>query len=256
MHRLFLLFLLSFFSLTLLAGGKVVGNGGNSLALEFSQIAEQAISDVDRYPEIFKGISSRDLRSVFETTDILISNVPVYSEKNEVRQYSTLINYNDPKTIIIYGAGWESIKGNEIKKALVIHELLGLVGKEATGDYSISKQYLSKLGISCATGLCENIPRYNCLLRKISPNFIPEILAKKKLGSSGSSSELINMQAEDIYVDINMNTNANGFILIVMNYKNRRVAFSELHGTNYPDTIILQWKDILINTQWEVQCLR
>lgn len=49
MHRLFLLFLLSFFSLTLLAGGKFVGNGGNSLALEFSQIAEQAISDVDRY---------------------------------------------------------------------------------------------------------------------------------------------------------------------------------------------------------------
>lgn len=64
------------------------------------------------------------------------------------------------------------------------------------------------------------------------------------------------MQAEDIYVDINMNTNTNGFILILMNYKNRRFSFSELHGTNYPDTIILQWKDILTNTQWEVQCFR
>lgn len=137
-----------------------------------------------------------------------------------------------------------------------MHELLGLLGKEATGDYSISKQYLSKLGISCVTGLCENIPRYNCLLQKIPPTFIPEILVKKKLGSSGSNSELINLSAEEMHVDINMNTNANGFILIVMNYKNRRVAFSELHGTNYPDTIILQWKDTVTNTMWDVQCLR
>lgn len=256
MSKIVFILLLSLFSSTVFAGGKVVGNGGNSLALEFSKIAEQAITDVDRYPEIFKNISSGDLQSMFNGVEILVSKVPVYSEKNEIKQYSTLINYNNPKTIVIYEAGWEAIKTHEIKKALIIHELLSLLGKETTGDYSISRQYLNKLGIFCFSGLCENIPRYNCLLQKTPSTFIPEILVTKTLGNIGSNSELINLSQGDMRVDINMNTNANGFILIAMNYQNRTVAVSELHGTNYPDTIILNWKDIVTKTQWEVQCRR
>jgi hypothetical protein len=51
------------------------------------------------------------------------------------------------------------IKSDEIRNALALHELLGLSGKEETGSYPISQQYLARRGVACQETLCLSPPR-------------------------------------------------------------------------------------------------
>ena len=241
---------------TAFAGGKVIGNGGDPRALEFINSAKIAIEDLKKNEALYPEVKSKDLDAILTGTEVLVSQAPVFSLKGDVRQFSTAINYHDPDTIVVYGPMWSSIKNIQIRKALALHEILSLAGLEETGNYSISKRYLSQLGINCSDGLCETIPRYNCALIKMSHQTnIPEYVAKNRLGFTGYSSEIVDLKSENMKGTITMNTGTSqGFIMLLLYQEGRTVSISELHGAAFPPFIQLKWKDNVANVSWTVSC--
>lgn len=139
-----------------LGNAKVIGNGGNEIALDFLNSAKRVLSiyggELKTYPSL-KGIA---LGSVLNDTNILISSTSLFVELNGIQQEVTAVNFKNPAMIIINEKRWLAIKQDALKEALALHELLSLVGIEKTGNYFISKNYLVKNGINCKTGLCES----------------------------------------------------------------------------------------------------
>lgn len=243
------------FSSVCFAGGKVIGNGGDSRALDFYNYATAAIKKVKNnatYPEV----NGLDLQAKLDNTEILVSEVPLYSIKGEVRQFSTAINYKNPDTIIIYGPRWNDLKNNSIKSALALHEVLSLADIEETGVYTVSQRFLAELGIACTSGLCENLPRYNCNFTKMpSSTNIVEYVGLQKVGYTRTSNEIVDMISGDMKATIIMNTGAaNGHVMIVLYQNGRTVGITELQGSNFPPFLQLKWKDVYQNISWTVSC--
>jgi hypothetical protein len=137
------------------AGGDwSMGNSGNTLALEFVKDAREAVEAVEKdgidYPEL----QSAHLEQVLENAKIIASDTPLYRSIDGVNQRADAINFHDPDTIILDEGLWHEITNPNVRKALALHELLGLAGFEETGLYPISGKYLASLGVHCAENLC------------------------------------------------------------------------------------------------------
>lgn len=244
------------FSSSLFAGGKVIGNGGDSRALDFYNYAQSSITflknNIDQYPEV----KNADLQSILDKAEILVSEVPLYSVKGEVRQFSTAINYKNPDTIVIYGPRWNDLKNNSIKSALALHEVLSLAGIEETGVYTVSQRFLAASGISCDSGLCENLPRYNCSFSKMpyATNKV-EYVGTKKIGYTRTTNEIVDIVSGEMKATIVMNTGAaSGHVMLVLYQDGRTVGISEMQGSNFPPFLQLKWKDVYQNIAWTVAC--
>lgn len=244
------------FSSQSFAGGKVIGNGGDSRALEFIQSARQAILEIKKDETLYPELKSIDLEAQLNKTEVLISEVPVYSLKGELRQFSTAINYRDPDTIVVYGPQWDNTKNTLIRRALALHEVLSLASLEDTGVYTISQKYLAKNGITCLSGVCENLPRYNCTLTKMPHNTnMIQAVGATRVGYELTTDEIKDIFSDDMKATIVMNTTAaNGHVMILLYQNGRTVSFSELRGSNFPPSVALKWKDVNQNISWTVSC--
>ena len=238
------------------AGGKVIGNGGDSRALEFSKSAADAIVEIKSKPLLYPEVKDIDLQKVLDNSEILVSEIPVYAMKGDVRQFSTAINYHDPDTIVVYGPRWSGVKNIYIRRALALHEVLGLAGLEGTGDYSISKRYLKESGITCSLGLCEDLPRYVCSLIKLDERNIESIVARGSIGNNGTNNEIVDIESAEMKATIVMNAAATvqGHIMVILYQDGRKVGLTELRGAAFPPMILLQWKNPTIRNTWSVNC--
>lgn len=244
------------FSSSTFAGGKVIGNGGDSRALDFYNFAQESIKIVKNNLAQFPEVKDTDLQAILDRTEILVSEVPLYSVKGEVRQFSTVINYKNPDTIVVYGPRWNDLRNNSIKSALALHEVLSLAGIEETGVYTVSQRFLAANGISCSSGLCENLPRYNCVFTKMpyATNII-EHVGTQKIGYTRTTNEIVDIVSREMKATIVMNTTAaSGHIMIVLYQDRRTVGISEMQGSNFPPFLQLKWKDVYQNVGWTVAC--
>jgi hypothetical protein len=137
------------------AGGDwSMGNSGNTLALEFVKDAREAVEAVEKdgidYPEL----QSAHLEQVLENAKIIASDTPLYRSIDGVNQRADAINFHNPDTIVLDEGLWHEITDPNVRKALALHELLGLAGLEESGLYPISGKYLASLGVHCAENLC------------------------------------------------------------------------------------------------------
>lgn len=254
--KLVVILLAAFLSTSVFAGGKVIGNGGDSRALDFYDYAQRSIKAIKSNANLYPEVKDIDLQTILDKTEILISEVPLYSVKGEVRQFSTAINYKDPDTIVVYGPRWNDLKNNAIKLSLALHEVLSLAGVEETGVYTVSQRYLSENGIACDSGLCENLPRYNCTFSKMpfSTNII-EYVGTQKIGYTLTTNEIVDIHSGEMKATIVMNTTAaSGHVMIVLYQNGRTVGISEMQGFNFPPFLQLKWKDVLANVAWTVSC--
>lgn len=243
------------YSTCIFAGGKTIGNGGDSRAMEFFQSATQAISEIRNNLDLYPEVMGVDLEKILTSTQVLVSEVPVYATKDGVNQFSTAINYHDPNTIVLYGPRWSAMKNASIRKALALHEVLGLAGLEETGDYSISRRYLKQMGVTCSQGLCEDIPRYGCNLTKMSYDNRVVLIAKGSIGNNGFDNEIVDIKGEDMKATIVMNAAvAQGHIMLLLYQDGKTVATTELHGAAFPSFIYLQWKDTEEGNKWALTC--
>jgi hypothetical protein len=137
------------------AGGEWhVGNSGNPTALDFAKSAQAAIQVVDADPLDYPGVQNSNLENILENAHILVSEIPYYVNQDGVQQRAAAVNYQDSDLIVIDQELWSEIGDLSIKKALALHEVLGLAGLEQTGDYPISEKYLASLGVKCTQELC------------------------------------------------------------------------------------------------------
>lgn len=256
MNKLFLIVSICFYSAISFAGGKVIGNGGDSRALDFYNFALESINKVKSNPLAYPEVKDIDLQAILEKAEILTSEVPLYSVKGEVRQFSTAINYKNPDTIVIYGPRWSDLRNKPVKLALALHEVLSLAGVEETGVYTVSQKYLAANGIECNSGLCENLPKYNCSLTAMpfSTNIL-EIKGYDKIGYTRSTNEIMNIESGEIKATVVMNTAAaNGHLMIILYQNGKTVGLTEMLGASFPPFIQLKWKDINQNIMWRIAC--
>jgi hypothetical protein len=250
----YLCFFIILHSALAFAGGKAIGNGGDSRALEFFQSAAQAITEIKNVPNLYPEVTGLDLEKILNNTQILVSEVPVYALKDGINQFSTAINYSDPDTIVLYGPRWSAVKNASIRKSLALHEVLGLANLEKTGEYNISKRYLKNLGITCSQGLCEDLPRYKCNLLKLDSRNITKVVSSGNIGNNGNN-EIVDILFQNMKAAIVMNAGvAQGHIMIILYQEHRTVAVIELRGAAFPPFIHLQWKDTVENNKWTVSC--
>lgn len=126
--------------------GGSVGNGGDPLGLEFMQDANKVIEDVLggseslHYPEL----RSVDLRGTLAITKVTVTDDTLWVTIDGRPQISTAINFPATKSIVLNRKLWQQISNRQQKLSLAFHEMLGLVGLEKSGDYSISKRYILK----------------------------------------------------------------------------------------------------------------
>lgn len=131
------------------------GNGGNEIGLEFRQLGAKAIAAVRASPALYPELAGLDLAARLEGASVIVSLEPLYVKKGNLVQECTAKNYRDPDTILVSQVNWKRIRGEPIKQALALHEVLGLAGVEGTGDYRVSNRFLRHLGVECASGLCD-----------------------------------------------------------------------------------------------------
>ena len=152
--------------------GRETGNGGDPLELEFKRSAQEAIQDVKADPEKYPRLKDVDLMKTILGTDVHVVDQPLFVKKGEVSKESTAMNYNGPDTILINRQRWSEIVDAKIRRALALHEVLGLLKIEGTGDYSISQVYLKNLGVSCEEDLCVDVRKkkaYKAIMFKAWP---------------------------------------------------------------------------------------
>ncbi len=123
--------------------GGTVGNGGNDLALEFLSLANKVVVDANSK---YSFLITPNIESILAGVKIVVSKKPLYVDTPSGSQGVAAVNKKNPNTIVINGSGnndsWQNIRNENIKMALVLHELLGLAGVESTGDYHVSSRYL------------------------------------------------------------------------------------------------------------------
>lgn len=144
--------------LPLLAHAGREGNGGDPLALEFAQSARDAIQDIQNSAGEYPAIKAAELSATLSTAKILIVNEALFVTSGKTKQESAAVNFSETNSIYVNRKSWSSITSSEIRKALALHELLGLAGKESTGSYPISQKYLLRQGVGCRIDQCLKAP--------------------------------------------------------------------------------------------------
>ncbi|MGZ3774236.1 MAG: hypothetical protein ACXVCY_03975 [Pseudobdellovibrionaceae bacterium] len=124
------------------ANGGSVGNGGDPIGLDFLQNANKVIEDVISEVHLYPEIKNVDLRTTLKEIKVTVTDETIWVTINGQKQISTAVNYANTKMVVINRSLWNKIPTREQKLSLVFHEILGLVGIETSGDYSVSKRYL------------------------------------------------------------------------------------------------------------------
>lgn len=124
--------------------GSEGGNGGDPVALDFQRSALDALLDLQEKPELYPELRGLPLRKILKEAQIYVVEEPLPVREGDITQMPSVVNYKNPNRFVIYRAGWlaETNRPERIRRALALHELLGLVGVERTGIYWICQTYL------------------------------------------------------------------------------------------------------------------
>ncbi len=116
------------------------GGGGTDVAFDFQQHARQALEEIPRYEQL-KELNVKDLEATLNTAKILVTEKPIIISEGSDQQEVVAKNDPDSKVITIHGSKWKAIYSLAKKESLALHELLGLMRIESSGDYKWSQKY-------------------------------------------------------------------------------------------------------------------
>jgi hypothetical protein len=128
--------------------GDRVGNGGDSVATHFYEIATR-VSKVTA--SVCQKSQSIVCRSEEQLQDLIAKRVTIYSEQTVEGvdgRHRDAIN-NDKDSITVSRSRWEDMElsytRNEKRVRLVIHEYLSILGLESSDDYSVSTPFIQEI---------------------------------------------------------------------------------------------------------------
>lgn len=120
--------------------------GGDEAALEFQRTALLVSQEIKSSANLGLPASSlSDFEKAISRMEVLVTNDPLPVEKDGFLQLSAAINDSTTYEVLLNRARWTEITDENVKKALVLHEILSLIGLEKTASYPLSKKYLAHL---------------------------------------------------------------------------------------------------------------
>lgn len=127
-----------------------VGNGGNQIGLEFESAATQAIEEFSA-SHLMTATPARitQLENALRSTKVVAVEGKLLLDASGTLQNCAAVNEPRAKTIFVSGK-WNDIKDTRVRRALALHELEGIIGEEATGNYLVSGQYLAFTGFGAS----------------------------------------------------------------------------------------------------------
>jgi hypothetical protein len=149
--------------------GNEGANGGDEVALEFKQAFASAMARAGaKSPLIHEMIVNAGLPRFLDSAVVMVTSESLVVKRDGFYQDSIAVNYPKINLIIVSRPRWKELR-NEIREALALHEVAGLAGLEATGQYSISAVYLSLFSLDVDpafdfTPVCGRL-EYQILLR-------------------------------------------------------------------------------------------
>lgn len=129
------------YSFVTFAGGET-GNGGDSIAIEFSSIAYTTLAMIQSNNNLFPEFKAVDLRqAIFQTELVTIDRLYLNGVEKDA------INYPLGKKIEISRIRWNECGNDYVRKSsLVFHEYLGIMGVDDSG-YNISERLFSSISV-------------------------------------------------------------------------------------------------------------
>ncbi len=138
-----ILALIALFAWDAHAGGKTIGNGGDEIALEFQNAALRAL-DVSLGLGLIQQSDIFPLRNAALKAAYLTTENPLGSFRGEIEQESIAVNLPESNTILINRWRWLDVTNPRLQEGVALHEVLSLLGKESTANYSVSGAYLAQ----------------------------------------------------------------------------------------------------------------
>lgn len=128
--------------------GNEGGNGGSDIGLEFIDASHRAIREIEDNLSLFKEVTPSQIRAALASASVMVVDVPLVVTFNEMQQESVAQNIPERKLILINRFRWMSLPTSRLQEGIALHELLGIMGIEGTGAYTISGRYMEKFHLS------------------------------------------------------------------------------------------------------------
>lgn len=118
------------------ASGNGVGNGGDPIELEVTQMAQTALAFIKLSPG-FYGVDIAKLEAELARASVKATDEALFSEG---KRWRPIINFPDEHLIRVNRQAWRNTGlSRELKIALSLHEYLGLIGTEVN-TYQVSSK--------------------------------------------------------------------------------------------------------------------
>jgi hypothetical protein len=229
------------------------GNGGDPQELEFRDAANDAISRVTADRANFPELANLNLMATLKSTLIKPTNEPLSAIANIGVDDPAAINFKNPNIIYLNRPRWQGILRSEIRQALALHELLGLVGLERTGVYTISERYLELSGIHCKQLICASIPNYHCSL-VLNPSSDPTSVAKVDFGGGLNSAHGELSYEDSLVAAINVTYYPGSASFSIQIFRaGKRMYSSSL--PDFPPKLDLAWNETS-DREWGLYCVK
>ncbi|MDH4467648.1 MAG: hypothetical protein QE271_06275 [Bacteriovoracaceae bacterium] len=162
------------------------GNGGNQVAMRFTEIATESLKYLEKNTELYPNINLKSLNSSIETTKIYSVTYKLCSKDDDrsCPDESGFVakNYPDKGEILINENLWQSLVLEE-KIKIVLHEYFGIMGIELS-NYVFSSTMKIALEF-------QETNQYACQLALFQKN-LPQKFASKNFELLGNATLVIN----------------------------------------------------------------
>ena len=129
------------------AKGKIVGNGGDEIGLEFQSLTLMALEHLKiKSPETYESLPVSRLISLAKTAQYFVVDNALDVQVKSIIQNSIATNIAEKNAIYINRARWSQIQNPVLKTGIAFHEVLSLAKLEQTGSYPISGEYVTLMG--------------------------------------------------------------------------------------------------------------
>ncbi len=116
--------------------------GGDDVGIEFSRTINDVIADVASFGgAAFPELSTMRLAQVAKDVKIIVVADALIVTPNGTPQESVAVNQPAAMLILVNRARWAAIIDEAIRRSVVFHELLGLMGIEDSALYQLSGRY-------------------------------------------------------------------------------------------------------------------
>lgn len=116
--------------------------GGDDVGVEFSATARLVLDEIkSKYASEFPELNLNEVEKTINRAKFMVSEHPLSVLLEKFEQQSVAVNDPGNQTITINRSRWKELRDDLTRRTVAFHEVLGLMGLEGTGTYTLSARY-------------------------------------------------------------------------------------------------------------------